>query len=85
MKKLLIATLLIVAIFVIGCQAPQELKTKIDNQAEQIKNLETKINEQAATIEQLKTDFEKHIAEFHKKPTTPAKPPAPKIKPPEKG
>lgn len=73
MKKLLIATLLIVAIFVIGCQAPQELKTKIDNQAEQIKNLETKINEQAATIEQLKTDFEKHIAEFHKKPTTPTK------------
>lgn len=69
MKKLFLAIIFVtlVAIFIIGCQAPQDVKAQMDKQTEQIKALETKLAENTAKIEQLKVDYEKHITDFHKK------------------
>lgn len=84
MQKLLIAAIFIAFVFAISCQAPQEIKTQLDKQTEQIKQLETKLAEHATAFEQLKMDYEKHLADFHKKTTTitpkPTQPtPPPKI------
>lgn len=74
MKKLTIALIALVVLFIIGCQVPQEIKTQLDKQTEQIKQLETKIQEHQAAFDQLKADFEKHMADFHKKAATPTQP-----------
>lgn len=71
MKKLTIALMLLAVIFIVGCQAPQEMKTQLDKQTVQIKMLETKLAEHATTFEQLKLDYEKHMVDFHKKGATP--------------
>lgn len=80
MKKLTIALLLVAVFLIIGCQAPQEMKTQLDKQTEQIKILETKLAEHATAFEQLKMDYEKHMVDFHKKGVTPTqvKPTTPK-------
>jgi peptidoglycan hydrolase CwlO-like protein len=82
MKYLTILSILLAFLLVVSCQAPQEIKTQLDKQAEQIKQLETKLQEQGAAFEQLKADFQKHLEEFHKPksaatPKTTAKPATP--------
>lgn len=67
MKKLTIALILLAVIFIIGCQAPQEIKTQLDKQTQTIETLQKTVNEQAAKIEQLKMDYEKHMIDLHKK------------------
>jgi outer membrane murein-binding lipoprotein Lpp len=70
MKKLAIAVCLLAFLFIVGCQAPQDVKAQMDKQSEQIKMLEAKVTEHAAKIEQLKMDFEKHLTDFHKQAST---------------
>jgi hypothetical protein len=43
MKKLLIAAMFVAFVFAVSCQTPQEIKTTLDKQSEQIKALETKL------------------------------------------
>ncbi|MBS4015521.1 MAG: hypothetical protein KGZ86_03695 [Candidatus Latescibacteria bacterium] len=71
MKKLTIALILLAVIFIVGCQAPQDVKAEMDKQAEQIKMLETKLAEHATAFEQLKMDYEQHMVDLHKKTATP--------------
>lgn len=71
MRYLALLSIALAFLFVVSCQAPQEIKTQLDKQAEQIKQLETKLTEQQTAIEQLKADFQKHMEDFHK-PKTPA-------------
>jgi cell division protein FtsB len=79
MKKLAIAVCLLAFLFIVGCQAPQDIKSQLDKQNVQIQALEKTLQDQAAKIEQLKMDFEKHITELHKKPagTTTSQPQTP--------
>jgi uncharacterized protein YcfL len=73
MKKLAIGLMLLAFLFIVGCQAPQDIKAQLDKQNETIMKLEKTVNEQAMKIEQLKMDFEKHLVDLHKqKAMTPA-------------
>ena len=85
MKKLLIATILVAIVFIIGCQAPQDVKSQLDKQGAQIQALEKSLQEHAVKFEQLKMDYEKHMVDFHKKTTTTTPKPTQPTPPPRVG
>jgi outer membrane murein-binding lipoprotein Lpp len=70
MKKLLIATVLVAIVFIIGCQAPQDIKAQLDKQSTQIQTLEKTIQDNATKLEQMKMDYEKHMVDLHKQKAT---------------
>jgi len=66
MKKITIALVLLALVFIVGCQAPQDMKAQLDKQAQTIETLQKTVTEQAATIQQLKMDLEKIMGDYYK-------------------